>query len=109
MDFYLLFYEHLFVFRKPENDEDISQYKDSIKWVNSQLSSNEFQPAQANKPSQATATNIEVFETKLNPYGFIYIPKNALPKLPFRTRDKLSLRIDNANGCVIITSTNKNS
>ena len=106
MDFYLLFYEHLFVFRKPENDEDISQYKDSIKWVNSQLSNNEFQPAQANKPSQATATSLEVFETKLNPYGFLYIPKKALPKLPFKTHDKLSLRIDNANRCVIITSAN---
>jgi len=34
MDFYLLYYEHLFIFRKPENDEDIRKYKDSIKWWN---------------------------------------------------------------------------
>jgi DNA modification methylase len=104
MDFYLLFYEHLFIFRKPENDEDISQYKDSIKWANSNLLNNQFQPAQVAKPNQTTATNIDVFETKLNPYGFIYIPKKASPKLPFKTHDKLSLRIDNANRCVIITS-----
>jgi len=30
MDFYLLFYEHLFVFRKPEKDENISKYKNSM-------------------------------------------------------------------------------
>lgn len=32
MDFYLLFYEHLFIFRKPEEDEDLQTYKDSMKW-----------------------------------------------------------------------------
>jgi DNA modification methylase len=30
MDFYLLYYEHLFIFRKPENGEDITRYKDSM-------------------------------------------------------------------------------
>jgi DNA modification methylase len=30
MDFYLLYYEHLFIFRKPEKDEDIRSYKDSM-------------------------------------------------------------------------------
>jgi DNA modification methylase len=32
MDFYLLYYEHLFVFRKPEKGEDLRRYKDSMKW-----------------------------------------------------------------------------
>jgi DNA modification methylase len=32
IDFYLLYYEHLFIFRKPEKDEDLGIYKDSIKW-----------------------------------------------------------------------------
>jgi len=31
IDFYLLFYEHLFIFRKPEKNEDISIFKDSIR------------------------------------------------------------------------------
>ena len=31
-DFYLLFYEHLFIFRKPEKEENLSLVKDSIKW-----------------------------------------------------------------------------
>jgi DNA modification methylase len=32
MDFYLLYHEHLFIFRKPEKDEDLRIYKDSMKW-----------------------------------------------------------------------------
>jgi len=32
MDFYLLYYEHLFVFRKPEKDENTQIYKESMKW-----------------------------------------------------------------------------
>lgn len=32
MDFYLLYYEHLFIFRKPEKDEDTRKYKESMKW-----------------------------------------------------------------------------
>lgn len=31
-DFYLIAHEHLFVFRKPEKDERISKFKESIKW-----------------------------------------------------------------------------
>ncbi|MEM2939410.1 MAG: DNA methyltransferase [Candidatus Bathyarchaeia archaeon] len=31
VDFYLLYYEHLFIFRKPEEYEDINKYKDSMK------------------------------------------------------------------------------
>ena len=31
-DFYLLYHEHLFVFRKPRKDEKLSLYKDSMKW-----------------------------------------------------------------------------
>jgi len=32
MDFYLLYYEHLFVFRKPEKGENTKIYKESMKW-----------------------------------------------------------------------------
>ena len=32
MDFYLLYYEHLFIFRKPEKNENLRYYKDSMKW-----------------------------------------------------------------------------
>lgn len=31
-DFYLLFYEHLFVFRKPRKDEDLRKFRESMKW-----------------------------------------------------------------------------
>ncbi|MEM4828009.1 MAG: DNA methyltransferase [Desulfurococcaceae archaeon] len=31
-DFYLIAHEHLFIFRKPEKGEDVSQYKLSTKW-----------------------------------------------------------------------------
>lgn len=31
-DFYLLKYEHLFIFRKPKTNEKIKKFKDSIKW-----------------------------------------------------------------------------
>lgn len=31
MDFYLLYHEHLSVFRKPRDDEDLSLYRDSMK------------------------------------------------------------------------------
>ena len=31
-DFYLLYYEHLFIFRKPEENEDVKKYRDSMKW-----------------------------------------------------------------------------
>jgi DNA modification methylase len=32
IDFYLLYYEHLFIFRKPGKDENLRIYKDSMKW-----------------------------------------------------------------------------
>lgn len=31
-DFYLIGHEHLYVFRKPEKDEKLSQFKESLKW-----------------------------------------------------------------------------
>jgi DNA modification methylase len=33
-DFLLLFYEHLFIFRKPETEEDLKRLKTSVKWWN---------------------------------------------------------------------------
>jgi len=106
MDFYLLYYEHLFIFRKPEKDEDIRRHKDSMKWWSGQPSTEQFQRTRAARPCQTTTTNFEALETKLNPYGFIYIPKNALASLPFKKGDKLHLKIDRANRCIIITPRN---
>ena len=31
-DFYLIFHEHLFVFRKPAEGEKVSDYRNSAKW-----------------------------------------------------------------------------
>ena len=31
-DFYLIFHEHLFVFRKPASGEKVSEYRNSAKW-----------------------------------------------------------------------------
>jgi len=53
--------------------------------------------------SSLTNKSIETFKTRLNPYGFIYIPKRALSKLPFKTGDEIQLKIDKANKCVFIT------
>jgi len=103
MDFYLLFYEHLFIFRKPEKNEDIRMHKDSMKWWSEQPSDEQFQRIRATQLTKITTSNIEALETKLNPYGFIYIPKNALNKLPFKTNEKLHLRIDKTNRRIIIT------
>jgi DNA modification methylase len=33
-DFLLTFHEHLFIFRKPQEDEKLSKFKDSMKWGN---------------------------------------------------------------------------
>jgi len=32
-DFLLIAHEHLYVFRKPEKDEKISQFKESMRWA----------------------------------------------------------------------------
>jgi hypothetical protein len=31
-DFYLIAHEHLFIFRKPKENEDLNKFKGSIKW-----------------------------------------------------------------------------
>lgn len=31
-DFLLLYHEHLFIFRKPEKDEKLDKFKESMKW-----------------------------------------------------------------------------
>ncbi|MDI6904813.1 MAG: DNA methyltransferase [Candidatus Bathyarchaeia archaeon] len=69
MDFYLLFYEHLFIFRKPEKDEDIRRHKDSMKWWSERPLGEQVQRTQPTQPDQTTATNFQAFETKLNPYS----------------------------------------
>ena len=34
------------------------------------------------------------FKAKLNKYGFIYVPKKAVPSLPFETKESLTARIE---------------
>jgi len=75
----------------------------SIKWWSEQPSPEKFQHRQDPQPEQTTTRDIKAFETKLNPYGFIYIPKNVLTALPFKIGDKLHLQIDKVNNRVIIT------
>jgi len=104
LDFYRIAHEHLYVFRKPESEEEKKKFKLSTKWWDEQLSIEKPLRKQATQPSQTTKAKVEEFETKLNPYGFIYIPKNAITLLPFKTGDKLHLLIDKTNKRVIITS-----
>jgi hypothetical protein len=37
---------------------------------------------------------VREFETKLNKYGFIHIPKRALPALPFKLETSLTAHIE---------------
>jgi DNA modification methylase len=104
LDFYRIAHEHLYVFRKPENEEEKKKFKLSTKWWSEQRLTETPQNTQSTEPKQITTTNVEAFETRLNPYGFVYIPKNALTSLPFKTGDKLHLKIDRANNRVIITT-----
>lgn len=101
-DFLLLIYEHLFIFRKPETEEEKKKFKLSIKWWNEQPLAEKPQYSQQTEPAPARA-EVEGLETKLNPYGFVYIPKSALPSLPFKPGDRLHLKIDNANKRLVIT------
>jgi hypothetical protein len=37
---------------------------------------------------------VKEFKAKLNKYGFIYVPKKAVPSLPFETKESLTARIE---------------
>lgn len=104
MDFYRIAHEHLYVFRKPETEEEKKKFKLSTKWWDKQPSTEPLQDTPASLPEQITTKNFEAFETKLNSYGFVYIPKNALAMFPFKIGDKLRLQVDKTNNRVIITS-----
>jgi DNA modification methylase len=103
LDFYRIAHEHLYVFRKPENEQEKKKFRLSIKWWSEQPLTEQPQATQDTQPSQATTTKVEGVETQLNPYGFVYIPKNVQASLPFKPGDKLHLKIDKANKSVIIT------
>jgi DNA modification methylase len=107
MDFYLLFYEHLFVFRKPETGEEVHAYKDSMKWWRDQLSAEKLQHTNATHVPRMVATDLDKLEVKLNPYGFLYIPKRVLASLPFQRGDKLHLKINKETGSITITRYDK--
>jgi hypothetical protein len=99
----VLIYEHLFIFRKPESEEERKEFKLSIKWWDQQPPIEKPQSMQQTEPT-LTRVGVEGVETKLNPYGFLYIPKSALPSLPFKPGDRLHLKIDNENKRVVISS-----
>jgi len=37
---------------------------------------------------------VKEFKAKLNKWGFIHVPKKALPPLPFETKESLTARIE---------------
>ena len=43
------------------------------------------------------------FKAKLNKYGFVHVPKKALPSLPFEVEEPLTARIDIEKGALVIT------
>ena len=71
MDLYRIAHEHLYVFRKPENEEEKKKFKLSTKWWSEQRLTETPQNTQSTEPKQITTTNVEAFETRLNPYGFV--------------------------------------
>jgi len=104
LDFYRIAHEHLYVFRKPLNEEERKKFKLSTRWWSEQPLTEKSQRIRDTQPNETTTAEVQAIKTKLNPYGFVYIPKNALASLPFKPGDKLRLKIDNVNKCVIITS-----
>jgi len=48
------------------------------------------------KPNRKERANKPVteFKAKLNKYGFIYVPKKAVPSLPFKIEKPLTARIE---------------
>ena len=78
-----------------------------MKWLDSQISYKEPKQQRFTQPAQTNTTVLSSIETKLNPYGFIYVPKKVLSSLPFKIDDRLRLRIDKVNGSVIITQSKK--
>jgi hypothetical protein len=49
---------------------------------------------------------VKDFETKLNKYGFIHIPKKVVPSLPFESEKPLTARIEENQ--IVISGTPKN-
>jgi len=47
---------------------------------------------------------VKEIKAKLNKYGFIYVPKKAVPSLPFETKESLTVRIE-AETLVIAAAT----
>jgi len=58
------------------------------------------------KPNRKERTYEPVteFKAKLNKYGFIYVPKKAVPSLPFETKESLTARIE-GNHLIIAAAT----
>ena len=48
------------------------------------------------KPNRKERANKPVteFKAKLNKFGFIHVPKKAVPSLPFETKESLTARIE---------------
>lgn len=52
------------------------------------------EPLRAQDGKVDTEKTVKNFEVKLNKYGFIHIPKKALPSLPFESEKPLTAQID---------------
>jgi hypothetical protein len=61
------------------------------------------------KPNRKERTDepVKEFKTKLNKYSFIYVPKKAVPSLPFETKESLTARIEGET--LVIAATPKKS
>jgi hypothetical protein len=47
---------------------------------------------------------VKEFEAKLNKWGFIHVPKKAVPSLPFETKGSLTARIE-GDHLIIVAAT----
>jgi len=50
---------------------------------------------------------VKEFKAKLNKYGFLHIPKKALPSLPFAAEEPLTVRIEGETLVIAATTENQ--
>jgi len=57
--------------------------------------------------TEATEEPVKEFKTKVNKYGFLHVPKKAIPSLPFKIEKPLTARIEGET--LVIAATAKKS
>jgi hypothetical protein len=55
------------------------------------------EPLHAKDEDAATEELVTQFKAKVNKYGFLHVPKKAIPSLPFKLEKPLIARIDGDN------------